>query len=282
MYLDDIVFNELKAAPFVKAMSSSANRHGSISLSGGSESGKLLTTVQKGGTVRVTAKPASGYMLKPGSLKYTAADGTTTKILNKSMSSVNFGNGDGTMYEFLMPDGCVSVDAEFISAADTSFAADTIGTSLRATGNGGYDGIRFLNRLYLANGFDDEADTLSVNYNGATYEVIEIGSLLKRAENETALTVANVEASTATGVGRMWKSVAYQKGGSFRLVDYTASYIDFTVVMMRGEGLSEETFNARAYTACGYVKLQATDGTVITVECASQLTNSIDSTEKLL
>ena len=66
------------------------------------------------------------------------------------------------------------------------------------------------------------------------------------------------------------------------VVDYTGSYIDFSVVMLRGASVSEEVFNARSYTARGYMKLKAADGTVITVESTSELTNSIDTTAPLL
>ncbi len=283
VYLDDIVFTEMEAAPFVKAVKSAADRPGTLSLSAGSSSGKLITTAKAGSTVRVTAKPNSGYVLKPGSLHYTTTDGKTVKILNKSMTAVNFGNGDGTVYEFVMPEGSVGISAEFISTADTSFAVDTIGTSLRATGDGGYDGIRFLTRMYFAGGFDGDNNALTVKYNGATYDVLEIGALLKRAENTTALTVENAEAAlSATGANRMWKSVAYTKDGDYRLVDYTASYIDFAVVMLRGSNLSEEAFYARSYTSRGYMKLQAADGTIVTVECDTELTNSISSVIPIL
>lgn len=284
VYVDDIVFDEVDAGVYVKAVASAANRPGSLSLSAGSESGNLLTTVKAGSTVRVTAKPNSGYMMVPGSLRYIKRDGTEVKILNKSMSALNFGKGDGTVYEFVLPEDHVGITADFVSTADTSVGFDTIGTSLRVgAGGDNYDGIRFLNRMYFGDGFDANFETLTVRHGGVEYEVIEIGSLLKRSENATDLTLANVEAALSlSGVNRMWKSVAYQAGGNMSVVDYTGSYIDFSVVMLRGASVSEEVFNARSYTARGYMKLEAADGTVITVECDNQLTNSIDTTAPLL
>ncbi len=282
VYIDDIVFAEVPGVPHVKAINGAANRPGDITISLNGESGKVLPNAKAGNVISVTIKPNSGYIPVPGSLNYTTASGKTVKVLNKSMTGAAFGSGTGMTYEFVMPNEAVTLDASFVSAADTSFTMDTIGTSLRVAGEG-YDGIRFLNRMYFSNGFNADFDTLTVNYNGAAYEVIEIGSLLKRAENETALTVANAEAAlNETGTNRMWKSVAYKKGGNMSLVDYTAGYIDFSVVMLRGSNVSEEAFNARSYTACGYVKLQAADGTVVTLECASTLTNSINTTAPLL
>ena len=282
MYLDDIVFTEVTGVPHVKA-ATSANRPGSITLSYGDESGKMLLTAKEGDIVTVTVKPNSGHIMVPGTLHYVTASGKTVKVLNKSLKNAEFGEGAGMTYEFVMPNEALMFDATFVSAADTSFAMDTVGTALRVGTDGdNYDGIRFLNRMYLGDGFDDEADKLTVKYNGAEYEIIEIGSLLKRSENTTALTVQNVESSTATGANRMWKSVAYRKGGALNLIDYTDAYIDFSVVMLRGKNVSEETFNARSYTACGYVKLQAKDGTVVTLESATQLTNSINSVAPLL
>ena len=46
-----------------------------------------------------------------------------------------------------------------------------------------------------------------------------------------------------------------------KLVDYTQSYLDFTVVMKKGSSLSQEAFEQRSYTVCGYVVLD--DGTVL-------------------
>ncbi len=256
------------------------------------EAGEMLTDVAQGAYVTVTAKPDDGFIMVPGSLKYVLADGTEVKILNQSFTDQTFGGGDGTTFEFEMPAESVKITAKFVDASSTSFAADTIGTSLYHAQDGSYTGIRFLNRMNMSTKFDPQFETLTVTYEGEEYEVIEIGSLLKRATNETALTVANVEANLNTsGANRMWKSVAYQKGGTMKLVDYTDSYIDFTVVMKAGQGATpeqdarlKEQFARRQYTACGYIKLQKADGTgtVETIEFESQITNSVETATALL
>ena len=66
------------------------------------------------------------------------------------------------------------------------------------------------------------------------------------------------------------------------LVDYTDSYIDFTVVMTKGESVSVEAFNARQYTARGYVVLKDESGNEQTVLCDTQLTNSVNAASAAL
>jgi hypothetical protein len=237
--------------------------------------------------VTVTVTPEVGYLMIPGSLHYTKKDGTVVRVLNKNLSTDAFGQGAGNSFQFVMPDEKVSLKADFVPVTEQNFAANTIGTSCRYTLDENdekvYDGIRFLNRMYFGDGFDANFDTLTVRYGGAEYEIVEIGSLLKRTENTTALTIANAEAALSlSGAERMWKSVAYKAGGNLSVVDYTNGYIDFSVVMLRGANVSEEVFNARSYTARGYMKLKAADGTIITVESASEITNSVDTTAPLL
>ena len=103
------------------------------------------------------------------------------------------------------------------------------------------------------------------------YTVLEFGSMLKREQNLTALTYENALANVgATGAGRMWISPAYTKeSGTFVLVDYTENYIDFTSVMMT-------KFYDRFYTARGYIRLQAADESIVTLEF-DEITNSISS-----
>lgn len=94
------------------------------------------------------------------------------------------------------------------------------------------------------------------------HTVKEFGSLLKRSTNTAALTLETVNAHLRdSGEERMWKAVAYTQGADMKLVDYTAAYVDFTVVMKKGDSVSQETFNSRVYTVCGYVVLD--DGTVL-------------------
>ncbi len=238
-------------------------------------------TVKPEDIVTVTVTPKAGYVMVPGSLKYTMKDGTVVRVLNKDLSGADlFGEGDGNTFRFVMPDEKVTLTAEFISTAEQNFAANTIGTSCRYTLDENdekvYDGIRFLTRLNLANKFDDESNTLTVTYGGEEYTVLELGSLLKREQSAVALTYENAVANQAvSGTDKMWVSKAYTAdSGLFKLVDYTESYIDFASVMMT-------TYYDRFYTARGYVRLQAADGAIVTLEF-DQITNSISSVVPIL
>lgn len=230
--------------------------------------------------VTVTVTPEVGYLMIPGSLHYTKKDGTVVRVLNKNLSTDAFGQGAGNSFQFVMPDEKVSLKAEFIPVTEQNFAANTIGTSCRYTLDENdekvYDGIRFLTRMNLANKFDAESNTLTVVYGGVEYTVVEFGSLLKREQNTTKLTYDNAVASTgASGLDRMWISKAYTKdNGNFVLVDYTESYIDFTSVMMT-------KFYDRFYTARGYIRLQAADESIITLEF-DEITNSISTVVPIL
>lgn len=218
--------------------------------------------------VSVTAKPAEGYVMKPGSLKYVKGDGTEVAILNENLANpFEFNGGDGYTFQFEAPGESVKVTAEFVKA---SYAVNTIGTGLREVGVDSYDGIRFLTRIHLATTFKpDEVGQkgLFVTIDGAEYEVVEFGSLLHRAGN------GDVDFSNYK-----WQAIAYKKGGNMNLVDYTDSYIDFTVVMKKGQKVSPESFKTRQYTARGYIKLQKVGSdTVDTILCDNQLTNSVES-----
>ncbi len=232
--------------------------------------------LEPGDVVTVTVTPDEGYLLVPGSLKYVKKDGTAVRILNESWTAEPvFGRDSvGNTFEFEMPEEKVTITAEFVSTENQSFAMDTVGTSFHYVYSNGervYDGIRFLTRMNLAVAFDDTSDTMTVRYNGKDYEVVELGSLLKRDGNDTELTYANAIANTGTsGMGKMWVSKAYSNtNGVFKLVDYTDSYIDFASVMMT-------THYDRFYTARGYIRLKDADGEVITVECG-EVTNGIGS-----
>lgn len=232
----------------------------------------VLVPVEGGETLSIDAKPADGYIMKPGSLKYVLSDGTEVKILNQSLTDMTFGGGDGYTFEVEAPKLPAKVTAEFVSVEDTTFAANTIGTSLRETEEGEYDGIRFLTRMNLAATFDPESESLHVKYDGVEYEVVEIGSLLMRYAEGVELGLDNYK----------WRSRAYVKGRSMALVDYTDSYIDFTVVMTKGENVSTDVFNARKYTARGYIVLKDAEGNEKTVLCDTQLTNSVNGASAAL
>ncbi len=229
--------------------------HGSITLSTWKEpevTGEQAV-VAVDGTVTVTVTPDEGYMLKPGSLYYVTESGKQGQILNKE--SGGFGSGAGNEYRFVLPEGTVVVTAEFVPTAAQSFRFETLGTAVYyEAGATEPTGVRFLNRLYVE-GLDMNGDTLSVVYDGKAYTITEFGSLLKRAANtETALTLENVN-DAAPSATRVWKAAAFAEG-KMKLVDYTESYLDFTVVMKTS--VANEAFTQREYTACGYVTL--TDG----------------------
>ncbi len=231
--------------------------------------------VAEGTTVTVTATPNAGCLLQPGSLTYTAASGAATAILNKNLTDIAFGTGNGYTYQFSMPAYPIRVNAAFVSTQTDSFCFDTIGTSAHLTEEGVYDGIRFLTRLSLG-AFDTSADTITVTYRGAPYTVTEIGMLLKRAENTAELTLENAEAASK-GIQTIWRAVAYDMTASdiLRVSDYTASYLDILVVMMKGEETSAATFRTRQFTARGYIVLTDAAGNETTVYSDTTLTRSI-------
>ena len=68
------------------------------------------STASKGETVMITTKPSEGYEL--GSIEVLDKNGDSLKLKD-------LGNGK---YSFVMPDGKVSVEAEFVKTAATSFA----------------------------------------------------------------------------------------------------------------------------------------------------------------
>lgn len=241
----------------------------------------VIGELKAGDTVTVTATPKEGYVMVPGSLCYVKKDGTKTPILNKTLTNDVFGEGTGNTFQFVMPNEAVTITAQFESTDAQDFQMQTIGTSVHqsgvdAEGNPTYDGVRFLTRLNLSVNFNEITDSLMVKYNGKEYEVEELGSLLKREENQTTLTYENAVANVrTTGVDKMWISKAFTKeDGVFRLVDYTESYIDFASVMMT-------QYLERFYTARGYARLKDADGNVETILC-DELSNSISTVVKIL
>ena len=233
--------------------------NGAVTLSNDTNSGLHLDSVA-GSQITVTVTPNEGYILDPNSFSYVTADGVAGKILNKANG--DFGEGDGTQFVFTVPaETTVAIVADFVSTEETSLSFGTLGTSLYYGENAeSPNGVRFLNRLYLEE--LTVGNALTVRYNGQTRTITEFGSLIKRSENAAALTLDSVAANLNTaGAARMWKSVAYTADSDMMLVDYTESYLDFTVIMTKGDTLSQEEFEQRSYTVCGYVVLD--DGTVL-------------------
>ncbi len=241
---------------------------------GQTENASSLVNVEEGAIVTVTATPADGYLLVPGSVTYTTAGGVTVNVLNKTLDGSGFGEGDGYSYQFVMPAEQVTVNAEFSAVGDTSFLFDTVGVSVHET-EGVYDGIRFLTRINFG-AFDQSEDAITVTYGGKTYTVSKIGMLLKRADNATALTVENAKTNT-TGVTKIWNAVAYDKAVSdtLRVVDYTTSYLDVQTVMMKSDSTSTRVFRSRGFTACGYLVLSDATGAETVVYTKTSLTKAI-------
>lgn len=234
-------------------------------------------------TVEVT--PDEGYIMKPGSLKYTTPDGKVYKVLNKELkfNPENFGSREftGDTFTFTMPKDSVALDAEFIPTTEQNFAMDTVGTGLRQKADGSYDGIRFLTRMNLAFSFNDVADAaeleLGLKYNGKDYTVKEIGSMIVRDNG-----AYDLGAMDPTNESTYWrKSVAYKAGANMTLLDYTNRYIDFTVVVTKGANIEEEDFAARRYTAQGYLILTNSDGDIV-VKCDNALTNSVNGAKGIV
>ncbi|MBQ9964303.1 MAG: exo-alpha-sialidase [Clostridia bacterium] len=234
-----------------------------------------IKEVAEGTTVTVTATPADGYLLVPGSLTYTKADGTTAKILNKNLENADFGNGTGYTYQFAMPSEAVRVNVTFAETTANTFCLDTVGASVHVAKDGTYDGIRFLTRLALDR-FDTAADAISVTYNGEVYTVKSIGALLKRADNTTELTLENSALNT-NGAGTIWKAVAYDAAQSpyLKVVDYTDSYLDVQVVMMKHDSTSTSVFRKRQFTARGYLVLVDAAGRETVLYADNMLTKSV-------
>ncbi len=266
VYLDDIRIVEVG-----KAVTAAAPTGGTLRLTSETDSSEdSYVQPAEGEIVTVKVTPKSGYLMVPGTLTYTDANGKKVKILNESLTENTFGGTAGNSFQFKMPANGTQVTAQFVSTADQTFAMDTIGTSLRVKDDGvTYDGIRFLTRMNMATKFDEEEQTLMVSFGGEEYEIVEFGSLLKRYEENEGVEVE------LTKENALWTSTAYTKGSGMRLIDYTENYVDFTSVMITNH-------QDRTYTARGYVVLENAEGQQQTVYCASQLSNSIASASTLL
>ena len=278
IYFDDFNFELIASDNFLSTSTSSTSQ--SLSSDGGETWHSYLTDVAPGTTVQVKNWQYSGRILN--NLTYTTPDGVTTKILNKDIDGYTeetFGAGDGRIFEFKMPETSARVVSSWKNDANNNYVLNTAGASLRYTDGENFDGIRFLTRLNL--GVEKvkvtEGElTLNVKYEGVSYEVVELGSLLKRySETESVedeLTTENA----------LWTSVAYKKGETdMKLLDYTQQYVDFTSVMLKGASVEQEAFNARKYTARGYMVLSDGENT-ITVLADGQVSASVNEIAPLV
>lgn len=226
-------------------------------------------------TVTVTVTPKTGYLLVPGSLRYTTSEGITKRILNKD--SAVFGEGAGNTFAFEAPNENIRLTADFVSTTDTDFAFGTVGTAVHLNGQGVEDGIRFLNRVQFTS-FDDEAQAYTIRYNGETYTLAEAGLLLKRSTLNYSLDLETYDQLThdaGSDAVKMWGIKAYDATtNTFRAVDYTDSYIDFSIALITSN--PDAAFCERLYTARSYVVLEK-EG-VKTVIYGNERTDSVDTT----
>ena len=126
--------------------------------------------------------------------------------------------------------------------------------------------------------FDPSKDEITVTYNGKSYTVAKMGMLLKRATNGAELTLANfADAAVNTASARIWNAVSYDKSqsSSMSVVDYTGSYVDVQVRMMKSDSTSEEIFKTREYTARGYIVLEDATGAQTLLYTDTTLTRSV-------
>ena len=269
MYMDDISLVALGSAYAQEGLVG-----GALSMTADETTDVLLSGVTDK-TVTVTVTPKTGYLLVPGSLRYTTSEGITKRILNKDVD--DFGVGTGNTFAFTAPAENVKVTADFVSTADTDFAFGTVGTAVHLNGQGVEDGIRFLNRVQFTS-FDDEANAYTVRYGGETYTLAEAGLLLKRTDLNYSLDLETYDQLThdaGAGAVKMWSIKAYDGAkNTFLAVDYTDSYIDFSIALITSN--PDAAFCERLYTARSYVVLEK-EG-VKTVIYGNERTDSVDTT----
>ena len=293
-YFDDLSFELIAEKDFIMMGSKHQDTTITMSKDGQNWSSLVLTDVTPGTVVKVKTWHHSSMIQQPGAYNFTANDGSVTKILSPDVKAgyteAKFGKHGCDVQEFIMPEvnnGLLNALCTKTANLNADFAMDTVATSLRYTDEEGtYDGIRFLTRVAFDKNFDPEAESYSVTYQGQTYTILEIGSLLKRYEEAEGVEVE------LTRENAKWKAVAYDAAeGTMRLLDYTTqktngnatNYIDFASVMTKGDSISQESFDARQYTARGYMLLDAdadgvyTEGTDIVVYSKNQVTDSVNS-----
>ncbi len=228
--------------------------------------------------VKVTDHGAQPTVLK--SLVANTKDGDVA-ILNKDVvngyTADNFGSGDGRRYQFIMGDNAAHVAATLIPWSDDTqdtYYMDTMGTSLHYNADSEVDGIRFLTRLQLKKGtFNAEDEHITVRYNGTNYAVVGFGSILTRVD-------ALPTGEELTFDNAKWRVDSYTEHEEMVVLDYTKSYIDFTVVMKKGASLDQATFEAREYVARGYIQLMDLNTGMTTTEYTeSTLTDSVDAVQ---
>ena len=233
-----------------------------------------IQDVEPGTVVYVKPTEHGGAYKVLTALTARNADGKVN-VLNKDAvngyTAENFGTGDGRVYQYVMGEKGVRFEATLSDASSTSFKLDTVGTSLRYTEDDTFDGIRFLTRLQLKkDSFNAETGVITVLYEGKEYTVTEMGSVMARSgAYGDELTIETAK----------WQSVAYTAGSNMMLIDYTTSYVDFTVVMTKGASVAQEAFEAREYAARGYIVLEDAEGNQVTIYSENTQIDSVDSVQ---
>lgn len=213
-------------------------------------------SAREGDTVEVTVQPNSGYITKAGSVIYMYNDGgVVTKALVNRVSD----NSTGTRLYFKMPAANVSVYAEFVSDSSNGFSFDIIGSSVRKSGDtfstGGFDGLRFISRLYYKYGSRNATTgVITLTKDGVSTAVSEMGVLYAAS---SALGTNSLDYS-AVGSNGILKSVSYTSanpsGADF--FDITTAYVDFAATIIPGGNISDTDYTARAY-------IRFSDGTIL-------------------
>lgn len=183
-----------------------------------------VNDMEAGSTVTLTVTPAEGYQIKAGSLAYTV-DGKTYPITTR----VGDVDGAGNTFAFAMPEGNVSITAEFIDADADNMA--TLGASYKE------NDLRFVNRVYRTN---------------ARGELKNCGNYLLRADSALGAAFADGAALTEQQKSDLLAAVA--AGTAFKvpttvLNDRCEDYIDFAV---RINGAGQDAYKDKAYVCVSY------------------------------
>lgn len=205
------------------------------------------SSAQEGDIVEVTVRPNSGYIPKAGSIVYTYNNnGVVTKALVNRVSN----NTTGTRLYFKMPAANVSVYAEFASHVSNNFTFDIVGSSVKKSGDtfstGGFDGLRFVSRLYYEYGSRNTGTgVITLKKDGSSVAVSEMGVLYAAS---SSLGTNSLEYS-GVGSNGVNKQVSYTSAdpANADFYDVTTAYVDFAATITPGENISDTNYTARSY-----------------------------------
>ena len=239
-----------------------------------------------GGTVDPTVQAVSGITLNStNTSSETDANGYKTFTANMTLNSSGWSGSYAYKLGF-SGDTEVYVDdfyfGEYVEEPEEpieNFSIEMKGTGVHFQKVEPYaiDGVRFGTKLSFGEGYriNPETGVLQLPYNNKYYDVVSMGTLLKRSSNTaTELIVENVGGSGATTV---WDSKAYNSDDNkLKCVEYTDSEVIFAVSMMTGSPSEDMTgdFYTRNYDARGYVQLKI-DGVPKTIYTPTTLTDNV-------